>query len=51
MKFTYDDKDARWRWLLEVGDFVQAGEEYKLTDAVRKCGAVVIENEEKYGAR
>lgn len=51
MSFKFDEKDGRWRWLLEIGDFVQAGEEYKLSDAVRKCGAVVLENEELYGAR
>jgi len=41
MTCTYDEKDGRWRWLAEQGDWAKAGEEYELSTAVSMASQAV----------
>lgn len=37
LRFRYDTKDAKWRWLVEVQDDTKAGEEKLFLDAAQRA--------------
>lgn len=42
ISLAYDEKDGRWRWLTEQGDWSKAGEEYALETAIAMATQAVL---------